>query len=70
MSPTKWKHLDGMILKRDVVCEWIIMIMYDHYATIMVCGHVQGLGKNLATQIGYSMTKPEYDSRNTVTMSM
>ena len=31
---------------------------------IMMCG-VSG---NSTTQIGYSMTKPEYDSRNEVTM--
>ena len=45
MSPTKWKYLNGMISKRDMVSEWIITVMYDYYVIIMMCGQVQGFGK-------------------------
>ena len=45
LNPTKWKYLNGMISKRDVVCEWIIMVVYDYCVIIMTSGHVQGFGK-------------------------
>ena len=70
LGPTKWKYLDNMISKRDLVCEWIII----YYVWLLVYYHYvwedAGFQENPTTQIGYSMKTPEYNSRNVVTMSM
>ena len=44
-----------------------MLLLYMIIVIIMMCGLVWG-SENLIAQIGYSMDKPEYKSRNTVTM--
>ena len=41
LSSIKWKYIDSTNSKRDMVGEWIVIVICDYVITVM-CGKVQG----------------------------